>query len=825
MDFPRLTRLVRKGCIGIALVAGMASPAFATSDSGNDNLWAGVLKRRLASPPLFAGLASSTDIVFRDGFDGNNCTGNQTRTCYGGAGGTAGVGACSAGTQYCVDGQFGPCTGQIKPAAESCNGRDDNCDGNADNGLGTVTCGRGACQQSVAACSGGAPAACTPGSPSAEICDGIDNDCDGAIDEDGCGCVHVAPTGSDVTGLGTATSPLRTINAAIGHAATIGPNIVCVAADTFCLNKLVYPEAVVMKNGVHVYGGYQSSGATWPRNASCVTEIAAQDALGVSFDATIVDPTILDGFAISAQAAAATNAAITVKGSTGAMISNNTISGGNGTTSFGINVIDDGGKAATPTIDANVITGGNGAALAAGVRSLNSAPVVRMNCASTDASGRCNASCTGANRSIRARTVSGSGIDSDGIRLESSPGAVIDQNAVCASATSTADAAAIRIAGDAQGTVIRRNQILGGGGLQSSVGILADACAGASPWIVDNAQISASTTSNVAHLEGIRASGDCHPRIDSNVRVVGNVGAPANVSATGILCGKDEGSGISSRCTILGNAEISGSSAGTIAASTGVRCDDGACALIQDNLLISGKQGVNSTGISLGDTDAFIDENVVESGCGTSTGTGLLSDNSHARVQNNRISGIVGVSCPSTPSSSAAVEVLVGNSSNEIDLHSNDLFAGGVVGACTSFGIAFDLSAQAPPGARGIVRNNIVLPGTCAQSFDIAELDAAADPRVVQNNDLWKDTSNPTALYRNEAAVNLVTAADVNLMSDIVAGGNISADPSLAVDGHIAANSACRNTGTSEGGPLYDFDGNLRPQEAVFDIGMDEYHP
>jgi len=802
-----------------------AVSATAAAGAGEDNFWTGVLNRRVPATPMLAGLTSTTDIVYRDGFDGNHCTANQTRACYGGAGGTAGVGTCSAGTQYCVDGQFGACTGQLTPGAESCNGRDDNCDGNIDNGLGTITCGIGACQQTAAACNGGTPGTCTPGAPSTEVCDGIDNDCDGAIDEEGCSCVHVAPTGSDIN-PGTAASPMRTINAAIVRAATSGPNIVCVAADPGCFSGANYDEAVVMHNGVHVYGGYQTLFVNdWTRSASCVSRIRAQDALGVSFDATIVDPTILDGFTISAQPAAATNAAITVKGSTGAVIDNNVISGGGGTTSYGINVIDDAGKTATPTITANVITGGNGTALAVGVRSLNSAPVVRANCGTLDAAGRCTASCTAGVRSIQARTAAGTGTESDGVRLESSPGAVIDQNAVCATATSTADAAAIRISGDASGMVIRRNKVQGNGGQQKSVGIWADACAGAAPWIIDNSQISASTGSAGAHIEGIRAIGNCHPRIDSNVRIVGNVSAPNTVSATGVLCGKDAGSGVSSRCTILGNAEISGSAAGALAASTGIRCDDDACALIQDNQLISGKQSTNSTGISLGNTDTLLDANVVEAGCASSIGTGLLSDDSHARVQNNRITGVAGVSCLSTPSTSVAVEVLVGNDSNEIDLHSNDLFAGGnIFNSCTGIGIAFDLSAQAPPGARGIVRNNIVRSGDCSQRFDIAELDAAADPRVLQNNDLWKD-STPNVLYRNEAAVNLATIADVNLLSDIVVGANISADPVLAVDGHIAANSACRNTGTSAGGPLYDFDGDLRPQEAAFDIGADEYHP
>ena len=825
MGYGHLARVAFRGCFCLAVMVGVPQAAFATEAAGSDgDAWSGVLKRRIAASPVRVALASDTEIIFRDGFDGNHCTANQTRSCYSGAAGTAGVGTCAAGTQYCVDGQFGPCTGQVTPRAESCNGRDDNCDATADDGLGTVTCGVGACQQSVAACSGGAVGTCTPGAPSAEICDGIDNDCDGAIDEDGCSCVHVSPTGLD-TNPGTATNPMKTINAAIARAVQSGPSIVCVAADFSCLTSVNYDEAVVMHNGIHVYGGYQPVGTTWPRSANCMTRIRAQDPLGVFFDAAVVNPTILDGFTIAAQAAAATNAAITVKGSTGAVIGNNVVSGGSGTTSYGINVIDDAGKAATPTIIGNTIAGGNGTALAIGVRSLNSAPVVRASCGTLDASGRCTSTCTTAgSRSIRARISGGSGAASDGIRLESSPGAVIDQNSICAGSSSAA-AAGVRIAGDADATVIRGNRIEANGGQQDSVGVWAEPCAGASPWIANNSLISAAQGLAGAHMEGIRAIGDCHPRIDSNARIVGSAEGSVNLVATGIACEEDGGTHVSSRCAIDGNAQILGSAAGSPATATGIRCDDSACAVIRDNPAISGRAGGNSTGVSLGDTDTLVDANVIDAGCASSIATGLLSDNSRARIQNNQISGAVGVSCVPTVGTSVAVEVLIGNGSNEIDLHSNDLFAGGFSFACTSIGIAFDVSAQAPPGARGIIRNNIVLAGLCNQSFDVAELDVAADPRVLENNDLWQNPSLATALYRDEASSNLVTIAAVNALPDIDASANISADPLLSPDGHIVGTSVCRNTGTSAGGPIYDFEGDQRPQESGFDIGRDEYHP
>jgi alpha-tubulin suppressor-like RCC1 family protein len=61
-----------------------------------------------------------------------------TRSCYTGPSGTAGVGACRAGTETCVvggGGTWGACAGQVLPSAETCNNVDDDCDGIVDDGF------------------------------------------------------------------------------------------------------------------------------------------------------------------------------------------------------------------------------------------------------------------------------------------------------------------------------------------------------------------------------------------------------------------------------------------------------------------------------------------------------------------------------------------------------------------------------------------------------------------------------------------------------------------------------------------------------------------
>ena len=74
------------------------------------------------------------------------CTLGQTRSCYDGAAGTAGVGTCHAGTQSCVANPRGgsmwatTCTGEVVPAAASCDGLDHACTGTLPNCAPTITC-------------------------------------------------------------------------------------------------------------------------------------------------------------------------------------------------------------------------------------------------------------------------------------------------------------------------------------------------------------------------------------------------------------------------------------------------------------------------------------------------------------------------------------------------------------------------------------------------------------------------------------------------------------------------------------------------------------
>jgi hypothetical protein len=712
--------------------------------------------------------------------EGDPCSGAMSLSCYSGAFGTCGVGACRAGMMHCLDGAWGPCVGEVDPQPEVCDGRDQDCNGAADDGLPMIRCGVGECVRTVAACTAGKPTVCTPKNGVAETCDGKDNDCNGAIDELGCSCIHVTPTGDDSMGDGSAAKPLRTIGKGISVASALGtsPKIVCVASGTSCPSTFRYNEKVVMVDGVHVYGGYEST--NWTRSLwSCAAQIWPSTGPSVSFDVNILDTTILDGFQV------ADNVGVVVQGSKGAILSNNDFFD-QCFSPYGcwqVQVVDYFGVPATPLITHNRFRD-----IAYGIVSSKSAPVIIENCDTRDVSGHCVTSSCNGTRGFFNREPA--------ITLNYSPGAVVAENEMCAQ---------LAISGDAGGTLVRANTITDTTG--DTAAVLASTCNG-SPWLLDNLKISSSLLGGTGSSVGVVAYA-CDLRIDHNLSITGESGT-ASTDSVGVWCQRNTSSLRESRCQIVDNVISGGSSAGVV---SGVRCDDVSCARIEGNQ-ITGGPGMSSYGLRLSRSGTLVARNVISSGCMSgSSGVSVAIDasDSFARVENNLIEG------GACGGNVFGVRVHALNDGEEIDLHSNDILAGGVAAGCTGRALSFDFGATMPASPRGMVRNNILLPGACSSAgYDLAELAAGATPRVIENNDF----APPGSLYHNFAGMDL-TKDQINMLAG--ASANISADPMLDTDGiHLKTGSMCIGAGTSDGAPPDDYFGAPRPKSGI-DIGMDQF--
>jgi hypothetical protein len=755
------------------------------------------------------------------------------RACYDGKGGTLGVGVCRAGSQVCSDGVWSACGGQVLPSGEACNGLDDDCDGKPDDGLGVIGCGLGVCAQTVPACVNGVPGVCKPGAPAMEICDGKDNDCNGAVD-DGCDtfCVHVAPNGDDQSGSGSVMRPFRSIQAAIDYAAgAVGrPKNVCVAGGNTCADTNVYQGAdgstITMASGVSVFGSYEAM--NWTRCALGTTglpnvtvTITPRAATGVSFPATVTAPTTLDGVRITrfnAGGGNATVAGITVAGAKQVVISNVVIDDAqNAMVSYGVNLT--GGAEALITRSA--IFGGSGNVTSIGVHAVSSKPTIRENCATVDATtGHCVSACGPTTLGIHGRSPQqGAGNDNGAteavaVDLVDSPGAIIERNAVCGTPAMTG--AGVRVAGAATGTVVRGNTITADGAASQGLGVSLLACADAAPWIVDNELISGDVAGNGMRAAGVNVVGACHPVIDGNAKIAtGSAGSPT--SAFGVFCGADNAGSNPSRCFVTGNRLVQGSATARPKQTFAVACDQGACARVTANTLAGGG-GATVVGLSLRATGAFVDRNVITGGCGSTTTTALLADDTSSRIENNLVRGAACTGMASTPEADG-VRVHVSLVGREVDVDSNTIDAGGA-GMCQSVAAGIGLGNGAgPKWPRGIFRNNILRAGACMVGrIDFIETEAAVTPRVFENNDL-DPTGPPTSLYLRPMT-SLTTLAAVNALPG--AAGNISADPAFAgVDYHLSAGSACINAGTPVGAPKLDLDGKARDDKP--DIGAYEH--
>ncbi|MBK8252785.1 MAG: hypothetical protein IPK82_08970 [Polyangiaceae bacterium] len=759
-------------------------------------------------------------------------TSTDSKPCYSGDPTTINVGSCHEGTTTCLNGIWSPCGGEVIPSGEACNNQDDNCDGTADNNLGSFTCGLGACQKTVMACANGTTTQCIPNAPAANIdgpaCNGVDDDCDGAIDEDCKSCVAVSLNAVGVSPDGTFLNPFPTIQAAIDWAVAhpAGPQTVCVAAGGTCGQTGIYKSAtgatITMSNGVSVLGNYEST--TWNRCNNSTTVIQPQTAEGVTFPATVQKTTVLDGFKIDRFNSGPNGgtAGITVNGAVNVIISNvgvPELGAVNTLNSYGVNMIN----GADAIITKSRIDAGLGSSESIGVRVIGSHVAIQNNCLSLDGFGRCDDFC-GNNPSIRGRTIQGPGA-TYAVLLQDSPKSTVETSALCAT---DADAgAAIRVAGDGNGILVRGNFINAFGGLNDSHGIWMEDCADAAPWIVDNYRIATTGDNQMSRVDAIRAVGSCHPVVDSNVQITGG-GEGNAANPTGVYCGANA-QGTASKCVVLGNRRIEGSVNGFPNIATGVRCDDGGCNRIEKNV-ITGRGGLVAYGLWLGSTGTFVNSNEIRGGC-AGVATGVRTDDAYARLQNNSIFGYTDKDCGvggsnGNPTESVGLRVSIKPGAHEPDVHSNNIDGAGttLVNSCMSRAVFMGLVAGSGAAKQGIFRNNILRGGICpASRVGFFESDPGSDPRIVQNNN-FDPIGAPMSLYFDENATSLTTAAAIDALMDITVAASLSADPLFAnypTDIHLLTGSPCVGAGTATGVPMTDFEGTPRSTTTP-DIGADE---
>jgi hypothetical protein len=292
-----------------------------------------------------------------------------------------------------------------------------------------------------------------------------------------------------------------------------------------------------------------------------------------------------------------------------------------------------------------------------------------------------------------------------------------------------------------------------------------------------------------------------------------------------VHCGAN-GAGVASQCVILGNQLIRASEFGFPPIATGVRCDGDGCMRIAGNV-ITGRGGGASYGVWLEATTAVVDRNIIAGGC-SATAVGLHALDTAARLQNNRIFGFSPPDCAPgsnpNPQLSVGLQVLLSAGAREIEVHSNDIDGGGVAAPCLGRALDLGVAQPAPLAGKGIFRNNILRAGACAaERYGVFEADAAADPRIFENNNI-DPYLTPTALYYDEGMTQLATDADVNGLNDMLVSGVISADSlfvAYPTDLHLLPGSPCLGAGTPTGAPTHDMDGNPRDPVAP-DIGADE---
>jgi hypothetical protein len=538
---------------------------------------------------------------------------------------------------------------------------------------------------------------------------------------------------------------------------------VCVAAGAACGATATYVGSasadLTMRDGIGVLGNYEST--TWTRCSSSVTTLQPKTARGIVFPSNIALTTALDGFTVvygfDASAAAT---GVTVDGARGAVLSNLVVSGPTSPyvviTGEGIGV--DVSHGASATIAQSSIQAHVSAGYTAAVRSVGAKVLLEDNCAGPfeAATGRCVGSCA----------ISGFqavGADEDAIALIDSPGSRVERSSVCANSSGNwygypRAMRAVRVSGASAGIVVRASTLTeysyqDSGYAQPperAVVALAE-CAGAAPWIADNAAIALTTIHTDG--DGVLATGDCHPVIEGNVTVSARQKYAANTR--GIQC---RAGTVASRCTVAGNdfsnsgrtdygihgaiIDFAQTTTGGILVNvygTGILCEGSSCRDIRNNFVI----GQDNNGNCRGMCNLF--------------GTGLALAAGNVDVRDNAIDA----GFPVLAQSFVPYAI---NGTTAGSITANDL-RNRVYTRATLFDDNTSTTSVTWAGDGGVVSHNCLKSTSSTPAF--GDSGSGHGPQEFTNNHLQATT----VLYA-DGSNQLTTIDQVNALTDMVSSGN-----------------------------------------------------
>lgn len=693
-------------------------------------------------------------------------------------------------------------------------------------------------------------------------------------------CLFVTPEGDDtLASTDGGNTPFRNVQPAIDYADThpSGPNRVCVAVGAECGQSAIYDgragAPLTMRNGISVYGGYEST--TFTRCSYHTVTLRPGHRDGVYFGPFVSDSTVLDGFVIE-RFSATTTAGITLDGARGVTLTNVDVSGKvNATTSYGLDA-KNGAEATLINVrvsSAPLEVGESRPPNQVGFRSIGAtltADQSRINLVGTSEPAEKNfhgvwlENSTGSKlRDTRLSVYGDAGTRVQGLSVIDSSNVVLDGTTFSidaapggpnigngaqivrspglswrggsinsrgfatehglwldASPNTKLDVAVtlqstsplpdgIHVRGDATGSEIAGSLDISAPLSAGGVGI--EDCGGSAFELDTSVLVRVPVgQSPLTSVDGIRVSGDCRPTISSDVEVR-NRTVNHEQTLNGIRCTG------TSRCNIDGSrVSITGAQTmpGALIRAVGVACDSGSCPSITRSQI----SGLSAAG--------ELRNSRYRGGGVSAPGATLIRGNRIAagcsggggvglvgsgRIENNLI---YGPTCGGSYLDQIAAATGLSVSGGAV-VHSNTIFGGGASDGAAVGLIGCTSTAVTSSSGNSTFRNNILLTSSCQQRTAFARAQIAPSPNLFERNDLLA-----SVLYLDgETAVTNIDAVNALFGPSAL---NFSADPAfVSNNGELGAASPCIDAGTSADAPSDDYLG--QPRDARPDVGAVEF--